>query len=99
MRDLFKGEYAIHGALPAHPNIVRLLAYFFDRLRVSLPGMEQFDALGDYTKNESLMLVLEYHPRTLEEVCRQLRQSGKLTVCSKRKGQIKGGSSTYVKLG
>ena len=82
MREHFEGEFAVHRALPAHRNIVRLVAYFFDRLRDSLPGIKQFDALGDYTKNESLMLVLEYHPRTLEAVSRQLRRSGQLTVSS-----------------
>ena len=80
IRESFHKEYTILAALPFHRNIVRMFAFFYDRLRENLPQMAQFDAVRDYARNVSLLLVLEYHPSTLAEVSRRLRQSGQLTV-------------------
>ena len=66
--------------LPRHKNIVRMLAFFYDRLGESLPDMAQFDALRDHARSISLLLVFEYHPKNLAQVSRQLRESGQLTV-------------------
>ena len=80
MRESFQREYNILAVLPPHRNIVRLVAFFYDRLRDHLPDMAQFNALRDYARSISLLLVLEYHPTTLKEASQQLRQSGQLTV-------------------
>ena len=80
MRETFKTEYSILAVLPRHKNIVRMLAFFYDRLGESLPDMAQFDALRDHARSISLLLVFEYHPKNLAQVSRQLRESGQLTV-------------------
>ena len=66
--------------LPPHPHVVRLLAFFYDRLGDSLPEMAQFDALRDHARSVSLLLVMEYHPTTLAEAARRLRAENQLTV-------------------
>ena len=80
MREQYHREYDVLATLPPHPNIVRLLAFFYDRLGDSLPDMEQFDALRNHARSMSLMLVMEYHPTTLAEAARRLREARQLTV-------------------
>ena len=80
MREQFDREYEVLATLPPHPHVVRLLAFFYDRLGDSLPEMAQFDALRDRARSVSLLLVMEYHPMTLAEAARRLRAENQLTV-------------------
>ncbi|XP_065831718.1 cyclin-dependent kinase 11B-like [Oscarella lobularis] len=79
VRSYYKSEYDVLSSLPRHNNIVRLYAFFYDRIDPS-----QFPDLPPEVAEEaralSLFLVLEDHPSSLDAVAESARQENKLTV-------------------
>lgn len=61
-----------------HPNIIRLYAFFYDRL-----SSEVFSELppeaAENARTLSLFLVMEHIPETLEQAAKDLRKTGRLT--------------------
>ena len=82
LRDFYHNEYEVLSTLPPNRNIVRLHAFFYDRLGDNLPAMQQFDAIRNQARSLSLFLVMEHHPTTLAAACRQMREAGRLSVSS-----------------
>ena len=64
--------------MPPHPNIIRLFAFFYDRINVeSLPDLPP--TVAENARMLSLFLVMEHIPRTLEQGAARLREEGNLT--------------------
>ena len=82
-RQNFQNEFNILATLPFHENIIRLKAFFYDRMGISLPGMQQFDAFSEGAQTLSLYLVMEHLPINLDTLSKEYRNNGKLTVRGK----------------
>ncbi|XP_065843244.1 serine/threonine-protein kinase PINK1, mitochondrial-like isoform X2 [Oscarella lobularis] len=74
----YRSEYDVLLALPRHKNIVRLYAFFYDKIDSS--QFPELPANVAEARALSLFLVLEDHPSTLEAVIEIARQENKLTV-------------------
>lgn len=78
VRNFYQTEYQALCAMPPHPNIIRLYAFFYDRINTeSLPDLPP--AVAENARMLSLFLVMEHIPRTLEQEAAALRKEGKLT--------------------
>lgn len=61
-----------------HRNIIRLFAFFYDRVHPeSLPNLPP--AAAENARMLSLFLIMEHIPKTLEQAALDLRSTGKLT--------------------
>ena len=78
VRSFYENEYSALCAMVPHPNIVRLFAFFYDRITLEcLPDLPP--AAAENAQTLSLFLVMEHIPQTLQQVVTDLRKSGKLT--------------------
>ena len=80
LRRAYENEYKLLATLPFHDNIIRLLAFFYDRVSGNLPGIDHFDVLRNHRRKLSMFLVMDFLPVTLEALSEQYRNSRRLTV-------------------
>ncbi|XP_065196441.1 uncharacterized protein LOC135827931 [Sycon ciliatum] len=78
IRREFQNEYELLAMLPPHPNVIRLCAFFFDRIGKNLPDLPP--EVRERARSMSLFIVLEYVPLNLEAVCLEKRVSNRITV-------------------